>query len=644
MSDKPQSALDLLPTAKDLLKRGMWPQAEVLYRHIIQKDPAQAEAYNDLGIARACQNDLAEAISFARQAVERDEESPIFRVNLAKHLFGQDRMDDAEAEVYAALALDWRHHAAIEALELMQKHRKQSIAELVASEAEPIPKPALVARPEPEVVPESEPEAPAEVKPKAVRKFARKTKLKAVPKPRLKAVADRKKMTAPYSGTLGKPAEVEAETAEETPDQQLAAAYKLFSARDYDAVIHKLRRLEADHPGHPLSALWTALCHFRLDDLKRARRWADRAAEIAPNDHAPQMARGLVLQALLEFEEAEAAFRAGIEIAPKNADFHSALAFQKLLTGDWPEGWRLFDKVNQAMTKVRLGSADPWKGERLDDDKLHLWALEGVGDFLMMARLLPEIENRTNNLTIECDERLIPLLKRSVTSASFVGLRPAKVGKKLPALGDVQSTDRGVIRHLSPDLNPAQLETGSLQPDQARADALRKSYQKQFPGQLLVGVSWYTTSAAQGRARSVLPLALDPIFEQSHCQFIDLQYRDPSHPMDAYNLPAGKVYRDDTVDSRDDFDGLAAQLAALDLVITVDNSTAQLAGALGVPGWVLLHQLPDWRWGLRGDSSDWYPSLRLFRQSAQGDWAGVLKQVCGALESLHDTASLKRSA
>ncbi len=642
MSDKPQSALDLLPTAKDLLKRGMWPQAEVLYRHIIQKDPSQAEAYNDLGIARACQNDLVEAESLARQAVERNEESPIFRVNLAKHLFGQDRMDDAEAEVYAALALDWRHHAAIEALDLMQKHRKQAIADLAAREAEPVPVPMPVVDPEPEVLTEPEPEVLSDVKPRAVRKFAKKTKLRAIPKPRPKVAADRKKMTAAYSGTLGKPADADA--GEETPDQQLAAAYKLFSARDYDAVIGKLRRLEADHPGHPLSALWTALCHFRLDDLKRARRWADRAAEIAPNDHAPQMARGLVLQAELAFEEAEEAFRAGIELAPKNADFHSALAFQKLLAGDWPEGWRLFDKVNQALTKVRLETVDPWKGERLDEEKLHLWALEGVGDFLMMARLLPEIENRASNLTIECDERLIPLLKRSVKSANLIGLRTAKDGEKLPVLGDVQSTDRGVIRHLSPDLHPTELETGSLQVDQARADALRKSYQERFPGQLLVGVSWYTTSAAQGRARSILPAALEPMFAQSHCQFTDLQYRDPAYAMDAYELPEGKVYRDDTVDSRDDFDGLAAQLAALDLVITVDNSTAQLAGALGVPGWVLLHQLPDWRWGLRGDSSDWYPSLRLFRQAAQGDWPGVIRQVCDALENLHDTASLKRSA
>lgn len=583
--DKAPSALDLLPTAKDLLKRGMWPQAEVLYRHIVIKDPLQGEVFNDLGIVRACQGDLAEAEKLARRAVALDEESAIFRVNLAKHLFGQNRADDAETEVYAALAIDWRHAAAIEALDLMQAQRRQAMADA----AEP---------------------------------------------------PERKKVAAPYRGKLRKPAKPE----RQDPEQLLSEAYKLFSEHNYDAVIHTLRTLEADHPGHPLAALWTALCHFRQDDLKRARRWADKAVEIAPDDHATHMAQGLVLQAELAFDEAEAAFRAGMALAPKNADFHSALAFQKLLNGDWPEGWRLFDKVNQALTKLRLGPVDPWKGERLDAETLHIWALEGVGDFLMMARLLPELENRAGKLVVECDERLMPLLERSVTSAELIGLRTPGDGAPLSPLGDFQSTDRGVIRHLSPDLHPVDMETADLVPDQERVDEIRDRYKERFSGQMLVGLSWYTTSPAQGQARSIEPAELAPLIAQSNCQFIDLQYRDPDRDMEAYEFAPGQLFRDEEIDARDDFDALAAQLAALDLVISIDNSTAQLAGALGVPAWVLLHQLPDWRWGLRGDASAWYPSVRLFRQSTQGDWSGVMDQVCSELDALSGDTRMKVSA
>ncbi|NNF78331.1 MAG: hypothetical protein HKN05_09920, partial [Rhizobiales bacterium] len=319
MSDKPQTALDLLPTAKDLLKRGMWLQAEVLYRHIAAKDPTQAEVFNDLGIVRACQGALSEAEDFARKAIALNRTSPIYRVNLAKHLFGADRIDDAEAEVYAALALDCRDEAAIEALELMQAHRKQALAKPV--EADPI---------------EADFKEP-----------------------------ERKTVAAPYRGMLRKSGDEQADAQSidatlRTQEEQLASAYKSFAQRDYDTVIHKLRSLEADCPGHPLAALWTALCHFRQDDLKRARHWADRAVELAPKDHAAHLASGLISQAQLAFDEAELALNRGIELAPKNADFYSALAFQKLLTGDWPEGWRLFDKVNQALTKFRLGTVQPW--------------------------------------------------------------------------------------------------------------------------------------------------------------------------------------------------------------------------------------------------------------------------------------------
>ncbi len=587
MPGERHTVLDLLPTAKDLLRRGMWPQAEVLYRHMVMKDPTQAEVLNDLSIVRARQGALVEAEDLARQAVSIAPKSPVFRTNLAKHLFGLGRLDEAEREVYAILAQDWRHAAAIEALNLMQERRKIDAAE--SGETAPV---------------------------------------------------ERQSVSAPYRGKLRKAAAPSGVA----PKLLLDEAHELFSKHDYDRALHKLRSLEADHPGHPLAALWTALCHFRQNDLARARRWADKAVAITPKDHAPRLALGLVLQAQLEFAAAEEAFRAGMELAPKNADFHSALAFQKLLAGDWPEGWQLFDKVSHALTKRRLGRADPWKGERLGTETLHLWALEGVGDFLMMSRLLPEIEARAGNLVVECDERLIPLLKRTLKSADLIGLREHTGAAPLKALGDVQSSDRAIIRHLSPDLHPVDLETASLQPDPKRVKDLRKRYEGRFGGQRLVGLSWYTTSPAQGRGRSALPDELAPLVAQSGCQFIDLQYRDPARAMDEYEFRSGQIYRDTEIDARDDLDGLAAQMAAMDLVITIDNSAAHLAGALGVPAWVLLHQFPDWRWGLRGDASGWYPSLRLFRQSKQGDWSGVVADVCKELGLLCDASRLKHSA
>jgi ADP-heptose:LPS heptosyltransferase len=83
-----------------------------------------------------------------------------------------------------------------------------------------------------------------------------------------------------------------------------------------------------------------------------------------------------------------------------------------------------------------------------------------------------------------------------------------------------------------------------------------------------------------------------------------------------------------------DFADTAALMAELDLIITVDTAAAHLAGALGRPVWTLLPVVPDWRWGLEREDTPWYPTMRLFRQRAPGDWDGVIQRVAAALVNL----------
>ena len=91
------------------------------------------------------------------------------------------------------------------------------------------------------------------------------------------------------------------------------------------------------------------------------------------------------------------------------------------------------------------------------------------------------------------------------------------------------------------------------------------------------------------------------------------------------------VIRDKEIDSLKDLDGFAAQVAAMDLIVSISNTTVHVAGALGVPAWVLLPNAPMWRWMIDRDDTPWYPLVRLFRQNKRGDWPGVMEKVTVAL-------------
>ncbi|MFY9643830.1 MAG: hypothetical protein WAK29_01545, partial [Terriglobales bacterium] len=131
--------------------------------------------------------------------------------------------------------------------------------------------------------------------------------------------------------------------------------------------------------------------------------------------------------------------------------------------------------------------------------------------------------------------------------------------------------------------------------------------------------------------RSIDLSALAPLFERTDLRWISLQYGDPSELENQVASAGAPIHVDRAVDQLTNIDLFAAQVAAMDLVITIDNSTAHLAGALGIPTFVLLPFAPDWRWLQSGEESPWYPTLRLFRQSEQFDWQTPIKQILRAL-------------
>ena len=168
-----------------------------------------------------------------------------------------------------------------------------------------------------------------------------------------------------------------------------------------------------------------------------------------------------------------------------------------------------------------------------------------------------------------------------------------------------------------------------------RSAKIKTRYQKLAAGKLLVGISWKSTGINQRRAllKSTMLEDWTSILSQQDCCFINLQYGDVKEELEQFQQQTDLIiYQDEEIDSLRDLDDFAAQISALDLVISTSNTTVHMAGALGKQVWTLLPYIPDWRWMLEREDTPWYPSMRLFRQSETGDWSGIFAQVRLELE------------
>jgi len=337
---------------------------------------------------------------------------------------------------------------------------------------------------------------------------------------------------------------------------------------------------------------------------------------------------GNALMLASRFEEAIAAYRRAQAIAPDNVDAHHFESFALLLLGRFEEGWEAYEwrlRTPDMRAKATRYPQMRWDGRRDLHGRLLVWNEQGMGDELMFLSLLPELA-REMDLTVECDARLVALFRRSLPGIDVVA-RPAEDSGRRDWPSDIvaQVPAGSLMRHLRPDLASFAGRGGAyLKPDPERREVLKQRYGS---GRLRVGIAWHTSAANAGLRRRLALSALLPLLRLPGAQFVDLQYGDHAAEIAALAASGGELLHDPAIDPWADLDGFAAQIAALDLVITIDNSTAHMAGALGVPCWAMLPHPPEWRWLLQRTDSVWWPSLRLFRQSAPGDWAPVIDRL-----------------
>ncbi len=361
----------------------------------------------------------------------------------------------------------------------------------------------------------------------------------------------------------------------------------------------------------------------RNEDAVAAYR---RSLALKP-DHATAWNNlGLALQAMNRLPEAIEAFRRALEPAHGFAHAHWNLALALLAHGEDAEGWREYEwrlRLPELGARASPPTAPRWQGEDLAGKTLLLTTEQGLGDALQFVRYTSRLAARGACVIVQA----LPPLRRLLASAPGVA--------SIIAAGDVLPECDFSIPLLSV---PGALGASSIDPactvpylrvDAARREDVAARIAGIAGGSRRIGIAWSgSPHHANDRRRSIPLSALVRLFALPGISWFSLQKGAGEDQIAQVPAAAAALA---LLDACNDFDGIAATVDALDAVVTVDTSIAHLAGALGKPVHVLLPFAPDWRWGITGDRTPWYPTARLHRQPATGDWASAIDALSDVL-------------
>jgi tetratricopeptide repeat protein len=404
-------------------------------------------------------------------------------------------------------------------------------------------------------------------------------------------------------------------------------AITLTRLQRYDKALAAFETLLARQPDHISALNDCGGLHMRLGRPEAAIVCYDRALAVAPRLSELHINKGTALRALNRFEEALASFAAAAAIDPGRAEAHYDAGLVQLCLGDFPAGWRGYEwrwRKPDWANKRRNFSAPLWLGEEpIDGKTILLHAEQGFGDTIQFVRYVPLVARRGATVILECQPELGHLL-HNIKGAARVFAR----GEVLPAF-NLHCPLMSLPLALETELPTIPADIPYIWPQQERI----AKWHERLPqnGRLRVGVCWAGNSDhANDRHRSMPLECFAKVLSVSGVDFVSLQ-KDVSAEQSSILSGHGVTQLGQDFA---DFADTAAVIALLDLVIAVDTSVAHLAGAMGKAVGILVPFRPDFRWMLHRTDSPWYPTMRLFRQSAIGDWDGPLERLRAELAAV----------
>jgi len=363
----------------------------------------------------------------------------------------------------------------------------------------------------------------------------------------------------------------------------------------------------------------------RIEESAEAQR---KALALSPDYAEGHSNLGNTLVSQGKLDEAIEHFERALALNPDLIEVRSNYAKALLQSGRFQDGWREYrvrwDWKGYGVIFRRTLKQKRWEGESLDGKSILVWDEQGIGDEIIYANTFPDLLDRAKEVFVECEPRLVPLFERSFPGIQAIARdTPPNATLSHPDI-DYQIAAGDLCQFLRPNLESFPKHTGYFKPDPQTVSRLRKRYLELGKNKFVVGINWKSGNSYVTNKNSAELEHWKPVLSCEDCYFVNLQYGDVKPILGSFKDATGiQVYHDDEVDPLENMDLFAAQIAAMDLVISIDNSTAHVAGAIGVPVWTLLFAAPDWWWMHNRDDSYLYPSMKLIRQKKHGDWEPV---------------------
>ncbi len=569
---------------------GRHGEAEASYRRAIEAGAGQAEVHSDLGTALAMQGKAEEAVAIFRRAAAMAPGFADAHADLGTALRDLGRLDEAAGSLREALRLNPDHPSALATLAdvYSRQRRPAELAEACR---------ALL-----------------DVRPDHFEAHHRRGEALGYLRRFEESREDFREAVRLMPGS---------------PSAHGGLGVALAGLGRDDEAVAAFRRALEIHPGY--AEAWNNLGRAlrRVGEEEAGLEALDEAVRLKPDSADGHNNRGLVLNSLRRYEEAIACFDRAIGLVPDYPDARKNRAMSRLMLGDYARGWPEFAWRWRSGDLVMPAYPQPlWRGEPLIGKTILLWPEQGVGDVIQFLRFAAMVKARgPKAVLVLVPADLAPLVStcpgvdRIVTRVEVgpdAGFDVHAPLMDLPAIfGTTVATIPTPIPYLAAE--PARVERWR--------DRLAS-----IAG-FTVGITWAGNPVNPIDRERSFPLAmLEPLARVEGVRLVSLQKR---HGVEQVAALAGRF---PVVELGDDFDrgpgaflDAAAVMRSLDLVVTADTATGHLAGALGVPVWVALSTIADWRWLANGDASPWYPSARLFRQARPREWGPVFDRMAEAL-------------